>query len=105
VQEINGGHCRQQRFRSDAIRDLASGQVKGDRTAFQINKSMDFGGASAARTAYGLGALPPFPPEALRCAFTAVLSINNSAGGPPADANAWKTSCQTPLSDQRTNRL
>jgi hypothetical protein len=105
VQEINGRHRLQQRFGGDAIRDLAAGQMKGDRAAVQINKSVDLGRSSAAWPAYGLGALPPFPPEALRWAFTAVLSINNSAGGPPAEANVWNTFCHTPLFDHRTNRL
>jgi|TARA_B110000305_G_C19241659_1_gene540200 hypothetical protein len=48
VQEINGRHRLQQRFGGDAIRDLAAGQMKGDRAAVQINKSVDLGRSSAA---------------------------------------------------------
>lgn len=87
VQKTDGGHSVQQRLGGDAIRDVAAGQVEGDGTAVQVYEGVDFGGASAARTADGLGALPPLPPDALRCAFTAVLSMSNSAGGPPAAAS------------------
>ncbi len=48
---------------------------------------------------------PPLPPDAQRCAFTAELSISTCAGGPPADASAWKMSIQTPFAAQRTKRL
>ena len=46
--------------------------------------------------------LPPFPPQAERCALTAEESMRTCAGGPPACASAWKRSTQTPLRAQRT---
>jgi putative ABC transport system substrate-binding protein len=47
---------------------------------------VDLSGASAARSADSLILLPPLPPDAQRCAFTAELSIKTCAGGPPAEA-------------------
>lgn len=51
--------------RSD-ISILAGRQMKNDRPAKRVAQRMDFGGASAAGTAYRLIAFPPFPPEAQR---------------------------------------
>ena len=48
---------------------------------------------------------PPFPPPAERCAFTCVLSIRTTVGGPLAAANVSNTSRQTPLAAERTLRL
>ena len=72
----------------DAIGNLAAGQQERDGAAVLVGQGMDFGRASAARAADRLAALPPFPPEAQRCAFTAEESISTSAGGPPAVASA-----------------
>ena len=85
-----------------AISDLASGEQEGDGPAVAIGQRVDFGRAASARTTDGLVALPPFPPEAERCAFTAEESISTWAGGPPALASAWKRSTQTPFAAQRT---
>ena len=69
-----------------AISDLAAGQQEGDGAAVAIGQGVDLGRAPAARAADGLLALPPFPPEAERCAFTAEESMSTCAGGPPARA-------------------
>ncbi len=70
------------------VGDLAAGQHKGDRTAEIVGQCVDFGCASASRSADRLVELPPFPPEALRCALTAEESIMSCAGGPPEEAKA-----------------
>jgi hypothetical protein len=88
-----------------AVGNMAAGQQKPDGTAETVGQGMDFGGASTTRATDRLIFLPPFPPDAQRCAFTAEESISTSAGGPPAAAKAWKISIQTPLADQRTKRL
>ena len=85
-----------------AISDLAAGEHEGDGPAVAIGQRVDLGRAPAAGAPDGLVALPPFPPEAERCAFTAEESISTWAGGPPALAKAWKRSTQTPLAAQRT---
>ena len=88
-----------------AIGDLAAGQQEGDRAAEIIGQGVDLGRAPAARAADRLIALPPLPPDAERCAFTAEESMSTCAGGPPARASAWKRSTQTPFAAQRTKRL
>lgn len=85
----------------DAVWHLAAREKKSDRTAISIGQSMDFRGASAARASDCLAFLPPFPPEAHRCALTAEESMSNSAGGPPVVARAWKRLAQTPLAAHR----
>jgi hypothetical protein len=77
-------------------------EQEGDRPAVAVGQRVDLGRAPTARAADGLIALPPFPPEAERCAFTADESMSTWAGGPPAFARAWKRSTQTPLAAQRT---
>lgn len=67
-----------------AISHLAAGRQERDRATQLVRQGMDFGGAPAARAADRLTVLPPFPPEAERCAFTAEESIITCAGGPPA---------------------
>jgi hypothetical protein len=105
MQDYRGSELIEQNVRCGAVGNLAAGQQEPDGTAEAVSQSMDFGGASATRATDCLLALPPFPPDAQRCAFTAEESISTSAGGPPAAAKAWKMSIQTPLADQRTKRL
>lgn len=84
---------------------LARRQEEGERLALGVGDGMDLRVASASADADCLDVRPPFPPAAERWAFTCVLSIRTSAGGPPAAANASNTACQTPFSDQRLCRL
>ena len=84
-----------------AISNLAASQQEGNRAAVYIGQGVDLGRAAAARAADRLALLPPFPPEAQRCAFTAEESINTSAGGPPAVTRAWNISAQIPFDAQR----
>ena len=102
MEDAGGRHLLQQCRSRRAIGDLAAGEQEGDGPAVAIGQRVDLGRAPAARAADGLVALPPFPPEAERCAFTAEESISTWAGGPPALARAWKRSTQTPLAAQRT---
>ena len=74
--------------RHPAIRHVAAAQQQQQRTTRSIRQRMDLARSPAARAANRLAALPPFPPLAQRCAFTAELSISTSAGGPPAAASA-----------------
>lgn len=57
-------HLLQQCRSSGTIRDLATGQKKGDRPAVAIGQGMDLGRAPTARAANRLVLLPPF---AARC--------------------------------------
>lgn len=93
---------RKQRRARCAVGDLAAREDEGERPAVRIGQRVDFRRASAARATDGLIFLPPFPPEAERCAFTAEESIRTSVGGSPAWASAWNRSDQTPLAAQRT---
>ena len=88
-----------------AVGGLARRQQEGERSALAVGDGMDLGVAPAPADPDRLGMRPPFPPAAERCAFTCVLSISTSAGGPPAAANVSNTSRQTPLAAQRTLRL
>jgi len=88
MHQVGGGHLVGQRVGRQAVSDLAAGQQECDGTTVLVGQGMDFGRALAARAADRLALLPPFPPEAQRCAFTAEESINASAGGPPAVARA-----------------
>ena len=95
-QEVRGG---------SAIGNVAGGNEEGDGPTLDVGQGMDLGGSTTSGAAYGLIFLPPLPPEAERCAFTAELSMRTSAGGPPALASVWNRLTQTPLSAQRTKRL
>ena len=86
--EVAFRHELQQGLGRGAIGHLAAGQQEGDRAAVLVAERVDLGAAPASGAAYGLGALPPFPPAAQRCARTAEESISTSAGGPPAEARA-----------------
>ena len=95
-----------------AVGGLARCQQEGERSALAIGDGMD--PFDKLRTGLALRPppagpdrlvlRPPFPPAAERCAFTCVLSISTSVGGPPAAANVSNTR-QTPLAAQRTLRL
>ena len=70
------GQCdgAQQRHGHADVSDVAGRQREGDRSAAIIGQTMDFRGATAARTPDRLRPLPPFAPAAERCAFTCELS-------------------------------
>lgn len=93
---LQGGRYRR------AISDLAASEPKGKWAAVLIGQGVDLGRAPATRTTDRLSFLPPFPPEAERCAFTADESIRTWTGGPPALARVWKRLDQTPFSAHRT---
>ena len=105
LHQVGRRHLVQQSLRSRAVGDLAAGQQEGDRTARRVGQGVDLRRPPAAGLPDRLTALPHFPPEAQRCAFTAELSIRSSAGGPPAPASAWNMSAQTPLAAHRWKRL
>ena len=48
---------------------VATGEVERDRLAALVCRRVDLGRSPTTRAPDGLRALPPFPPEALRCAF------------------------------------
>jgi hypothetical protein len=54
---------------------FAAGQENGDQTAPSICECVDLRVSPAARAANSLLLLPPFPPDAERCALTCVESI------------------------------
>ena len=88
-----------------AVGGLARCQQEGERPALAVGEGVDLCVAPASADADRLMVSPPLPPAAERCAFTCVLSISTSAGGPPAAASASNTSRQTPFAAQRTLRL
>ena len=105
MQDRRRRHLVEQGVGGGAIGNLATGEQERDGAAEGVGQGVDLRRPAAPRAAYRLIALPPFPPDAQRWAFTAEESINTSAGGPPAEASAWKISVHTPLAAQRTNRL
>ncbi len=58
-----------QRFGGRAVMRLAAGQGKGKKTSLSICDCMDFRITAASRPTNRLILLPPFPPDAKRCAF------------------------------------
>src|SRR5260370_27236787 len=100
-----GRHPFQQRRSDCDIGDVAAGQAERERPARLVDQDMDFSGASAARAADGLVALPPFAPLAARCARTAVLSIIITLGGSAPLASALKIPCHRPRLLHRLYRL
>ena len=79
--------CRkalEQSFAGRAVSDMTARQHEGEWTTLSIRQRVDLRRATAARAADRLIGLPPFPPEAERCALTAELSMRTCAGGPPA---------------------
>jgi hypothetical protein len=65
-ESFHGWRDSQNSRSSSNVRVLTLGQMKRDGPAKRIAQCMDFGRASAARTADRLTAFPPFPPEAQR---------------------------------------
>ena len=53
---------------------LARGQAERDGASEVIGQGVNLGRPSAARSADGVGEVPPFAPAAERCALTDVLS-------------------------------
>jgi hypothetical protein len=88
-----------------AVRHLSADQHKRDGAAKGIGQRVDFRRSTTPRATNRLRPFPLFPPAAQRGAFTAGLSINVSAGGPPVEASALKIPYQMPLSPQQTKRL
>jgi hypothetical protein len=88
---------REQFLGRTAVCRLAWRQMEGAWPAFFIGDRVDLGVPTTAADADRLGVRPPLPPAADRCAFTCVLSMSISTGGPPAAARASKTASQTPL--------
>ena len=96
-----------------AVGGLPRRQQEGERPPLAIGDGVDpfdfaqdrLGVASAPADPDRREARPPLPPAAERCAFTCVLSISTSAGGPPAAASVSNTARHTPLAAQRTLRL
>lgn len=95
----------QQERASRAVGDVSAGQQECDWTTIDVGQRMDFRGSCAARATDRLIVFSSLTPDAQRCALTAELSIRTCAGGPPAEASAWKMSTHTPFADQRTKRL
>ena len=58
-----------QTLRHRTVVRLAAGQEEGKKTAFSICNCVDFCIAPAARASNRLRLLPPFPPDAERCAL------------------------------------
>jgi hypothetical protein len=88
-----------------AIMRVATAQEDGKKTAFSICECMDLRIAPAARAADRLFLLPPFPPEAERCALICVESIICVAVDRPRPASSRRTCSQTPRSAHLAKRL
>jgi hypothetical protein len=80
VQKAAGWQMLQEKRARPGASNLSVGQQEGERATELVGERM-VGCPSAARTADGLALLPPLPPDAQRCAFTAELSIDTWAGG------------------------
>lgn len=63
------GNGVDQRLAAAEIGCVAAREVERDRLAALVRRRVDLGGSPATRAPDGLRVLPPFPPEALRCAF------------------------------------
>ena len=104
-ERCGGGDDADQFGRDRRVAALARGDGEGDETAVTVDQRVQLGRRPAARTAYGVGVRPPFPPAAERCALAQLLSSISSAGGPPAAASVSKARCHTPFLAHRTQRL
>jgi hypothetical protein len=88
-----------------AVMGFTAGQENGDQTALSICECMDLCVAPASRAANSLFLLPPFPPDAERCALTCVESIICISADRPFPASSRNRFSQTPRRAQRTKRL
>jgi hypothetical protein len=68
-------HSAEKTLGDRAVVRFASGQQDGDQAPFSICECVDLCVAPASRAANSLFLLPPFPPDAERCALTCVESI------------------------------
>ena len=84
---------------------FAAGQENCDQAAPSIRECVDLRVAPSARAANSLFLLPPFPPDAERCALTWVESIICVAADRPLLASFLNRFSQTPRRAQRTKRL
>ncbi len=75
-QDPCGGQVFEEPLGSRAVGHLTSCEQEGDGTALVVRQRVDLGRASTPRTPDRLVLLPPLPPDAERCAFTAVESIS-----------------------------
>ena len=87
------------------IMGRAIGQEEGNKTSFGISDSMYFRIAPATRASDRLILLPPFPPDAERCALTCVESIICVSADRPFPASSRNRFSQMPRRAQRTKRL
>lgn len=67
-------NAREQLRHTRQVVRLPGRQTERDGPPDLVGQGMNLGRPSAARSSNGLCELPPFPPEAERCAFTDVLS-------------------------------
>ena len=102
---LGGLHSADQSLRDRAIMRFTTGQQDGKESAFSICKCVDLRVAPSARAANGLLLLPPFPPEAERCALTCVESIICVSTERPFPASFRNRFSQMPRRAQRTKRL
>lgn len=58
-----------QRFAAAEVGRVPAREVERDRLAALVRRRVDLGGSPTTRASDRLRALPPFPPEALRCAL------------------------------------
>ena len=98
-------HSADQAVRDWAIVRFTAGQQNGDEASFSICECVDLRVASSARAADGLLLLPPFPPDAERCALTCVESIICVSADRPWLASSRNRFSQMPRKAQRTKRL
>jgi hypothetical protein len=80
------------------IVDITTTQEEGKKTALSICDCVDFRVAPAARASNRLRLLPPFPPDAERCALTCVESIICTSVARPRLARVRKMRSQMPRS-------
>lgn len=73
-QPVGDRHTAQQSCGAHQIMRLSGGEREGDRAAFMVGQGMNFGRPSAARSADGVGEVPPFAPAAERWALMWVES-------------------------------
>src|ERR1700691_14136 len=88
-----------------AVVRFTSGQQNGDQAPLSICECVDLRVAPSARAANSLLLLPPFPPDAERCALTCVESIICVSVDRPFPASSRNKFSQMPRRAQRTKRL